>query len=71
MEFQNSKTSIRIALSFNHVIYLCVLLACLVPRYISTFKIRLGINISYYTVAVVLVWLISARRMAFDKSIEC
>lgn len=55
---------------YNTIIYVLVLLACLVPRYISTLKIHLGLNISYYTVAVMIVSLFSLRKVKIMKKIE-
>ena len=52
------------------LIFMCSFLACMVPRYISTFKIPLGIYISLYTVLVVLVWLVYIRKIRFYKKIE-
>ena len=55
---------------YNRVIYICVFLACLVPRYISTFKLHVGINISFYTIAVAIFWILSTRRILIKKKLE-
>ena len=71
MRFHIHKSSLKDMFEFNHAIYLCVFLSCLVPRYISALKLRIGIDISYYTIAVALIWLISTRRIVIVKKIEC
>ena len=55
---------------YNSLIYVIVLLACLVPRYISTLKIHLGLNISFFTIAVVAVAAITLRQIKIIKNIE-
>lgn len=62
------KRTIRI--NPNWAIYLCVMLSCLVPRYISTFKVHMGINISLYTMAVVAVWFLISRSIVLCKRLE-
>ena len=52
------------------LLFVCVFLACMVPRYMGTFKIHVGINISLYTVAVAITWLIMSRRLRFYLRIE-
>ena len=54
----------------NWLIYMCALLACLVPRYQHTFKISFGIDFSLYTVLVFAIWLLFIRRFIFIKKIE-
>lgn len=54
----------------NTAVFICSLLASLVPRYISAFKIRLIINISLYTLAVLIVYMIFSRRFLVYKRIE-
>ncbi len=56
--------------TFEIAFFVCVLLACLVPRYISTFKIRIGVNISMFTIAVGIVWLIYVRKIKIYNRIE-
>lgn len=53
--------------SINTMVFICALLASLVPRYITTFKIQLGINISLYTVAVVLTFILFVRKFVLYK----
>ena len=55
---------------YNYVIYILAFLACLVPRYVSTFKLHLGISISFYTLAVVFIWLMTTRRIVLKNRIE-
>lgn len=55
---------------YNQMIYVIVLLACLVPRYISTLKIHLGLNFSYYTIAVVGIAVLSLRKIIIIKNLE-
>ena len=57
-------------INYNHILYVCVLLACLVPRYISNFKIHVGINISLYTIFVVAVFLLTVRGFAMVRKVE-
>ena len=71
MRFHIHKPSLIDALKVNYAIYLCVFLACLVPRYISALKLHIGIDISYYTITVVLFWLLFTRRVVINKKIEC
>ena len=47
-----------------------VVLACMVPRYIATFKIKVGINISYYDIALLLLWVIVANKRYVKKQFE-
>ena len=54
----------------DKLIFLCIFLACLVPRYISTFKIPVGNNISFYTVFVVIVWLTFVKKITIHKKLE-
>ena len=54
----------------NTAIFLCALLSSLVPRYISTFKIRMGINVSFYTVAVVAVYFLFSHRFVVYRKIQ-
>lgn len=54
----------------NALVFVCALLSALVPRYISTFKIHLGINISLYTIAVVLVYVLFSHRIVLYRKIE-
>ena len=56
---------------YNAMVFIIALLSSLVPRYISTYKIHLGINISLYTIAVVLAFLLYSRRIRVYKKIEC
>ena len=70
MRLLSHKCDYKVTLSFNYIIYLCLLLACFVPRYISVFKVRIGIELSYYTIAVMIVWLISTRSIVIYKPIE-
>lgn len=56
----------------NKCIYICVLLACLVPRYIATFKLNLGgLKISLYTIITIVVWFLFVRKIKITKTIEC
>lgn len=48
---------------YNVIIYIIVLLACLVPRYISTLKFHMGLNFSYYTIVVVAVTLLNLKNI--------
>ena len=64
------ETGKKVRFKYNHVIYLCTFLACLVPRYIHTFKLHLGIDFSCFTIAVGFVWLVSVRRIIIHKTIE-
>lgn len=56
---------------YNAMFFVMALLASLVPRYISTFKIHLGINISLYTIAVVLAFLLYSSKLRVYIKIEC
>ncbi len=56
---------------YNTAVFIMALLSSLVPRYISTFKIPLGINISFYTIAVVLAFLVYLRKLHVYNKIEC
>lgn len=51
-------------------IFLCALLACLVPRYIATFKLHIGLNISLFTIATLITWLVYCRRIYFKPRID-
>ncbi len=53
-----------------YFISLCSFIACMTPRYIPTFKIYIGMNISFYTILVILLWLIYSRRIVFYKASE-
>ena len=57
-------------INYNHIIYMCVFLACLVPRYIATFKIRIGINVSLYSIIVIIFWLFGKKKLTYRKTIE-
>ena len=52
------------------MIYLCVFLACFVPRYISALKIHVGINISFFTIFVFAFWILSTRGITIINRIE-
>lgn len=60
----------KIHINNNSIIYICVFLACLVPRYIATFKIHIILNISFYAVLVFVVALTNIRRFRIYKEIE-
>ncbi len=47
-----------------------MLLACLVPRYISAFKLRIGLNISMFTIAVLFVWLMYSMKIKIYQEVE-
>ena len=70
MKFHMRKPSLKVTIEFNHAIYLCVALSCFVPRYISTFKIHVGIYLSYYTIVVAILWLLSTRHIRIEKKID-
>lgn len=57
-------------IDYNFMIYLCVFLACFVPRYISALKIHVGINISFFTIFVFAFWILSVRGIAIINKIE-
>ncbi len=63
-------TNKRILITHNHTVYLCVLLSCMVPRAGHTLKLHLGIDFSYYTIAVVFIWLLSIRRITIKRKTE-
>ena len=52
------------------MVFLCAFLASMVPRYISTFKLRLGINISFYTLMVALTYILFVHRFAIFRKIQ-
>lgn len=54
----------------NLIIYTCVLLACLVPRYIGDFKISIGLKFSFYTLIVFVTSLLCIRRIQIQNKIE-
>ena len=54
----------------KYMIVLCVFLACMTPRYISTFKIHVGMSISFFTIFTLLSWLLFCRKIVIYKSVE-
>lgn len=54
----------------NIMVFLCAFLSSMVPRYISTFKLRLGINVSFYTIIVVLTYILLVHRFVIFKKIQ-
>lgn len=60
----------KIRIKNNHIIYFCVFLACLVPRYIDVFKIRIILNVSFYALLVFAVSIFSIKRVCIHKQIE-
>ncbi len=55
---------------YKVMIYLCAFLSCLVPRYIATFKISVGLDISFYTIAVVLTWIFYVKKIKVISKLE-
>lgn len=51
-------------------LFICVLLACLIPRGTSILRVRIGVNISLYSLAALLTWLLMSRKLVVFKSIE-
>ena len=74
MDNNQSKLFMRIGnkLNFNKnsVIYICVFLACLVPRYIATFKVHLFLNFSYYALFVLAISFFFIKRIRISTKIE-
>lgn len=54
----------------SRLIWLCVFLACMAPRFISTLKIPIGIGISPYTVIVLSTCCVCIRKFKFYLKIE-
>lgn len=52
------------------LVFLLVFLSCMMPRYIGAFKIRIGINVSAYDIAVVLVWALYSGKRFFSRQYE-
>ena len=52
------------------LVSLLVFLACMMPRYIGVFKVKIGINISLYDIAVLLVWGLFAKKRVLKKRYE-
>ena len=50
------------------VIAICAFLSCMVPRYIGTFKINIGINISLYSIFVAVLWMLYAPKKRINVS---
>lgn len=57
--------------TFDLCIYICALLSGLVPRYISNFKIHVVIDISMYTIVVLITWMFFVRRLIIYRKVEC
>jgi len=56
---------------FNKLIYICVVLACLAPKYYdSVLRLPLGLRISFFTAFVVTTWFFFIRQIAIQKKIE-
>lgn len=52
------------------LVSLLVFLACMMPRYIGVFKVKIGINISLYDIFVLLVWGLFAKKRLLKKQYE-
>ena len=52
------------------MVFLCAFLSSMTPRYLSTFKIRIGINISLYTLMVVLTFVLYTHRIVLFKKAQ-
>lgn len=52
------------------LVSLLVFLACMMPRYIGVFKVKIGINFSLYDIAVLLVWVLYAKKQVLVKRYE-
>lgn len=55
---------------FEAFLFVCVFLACMMPRYISTFKLHVGIDISLFTMAVIFTWVWYVRKIKVYRHIE-
>lgn len=56
---------------FNKLIYICVVLACLAPKYYdSVLRLPIGLRVSFYTVFVVATWFLFVRIVVVHKKIE-
>ena len=52
----------------ERMIAICAFLSCMVPRYIGTFKIDIGINISLYSILVAVLWMLYAPKKRINVS---
>lgn len=52
------------------LVSLLVFLACMMPRYIGVFKVKIGINFSFYDIAVLLVWALYTKKQVLLKRYE-
>lgn len=55
---------------YENLIVLCVFLACMTPRFIATFKIHVGMSISFFTVFTLLGWLFFCRKIIIYRAVE-
>ena len=54
----------------QYLIGILAFIACMTPRFIPTFKIHIGMNISFFTILAIMIWGCFSRRLVIYKSLE-